>query len=119
MHLVIDTEESAAGEMENNVNILTVDPSSNVVVLSQPDDIVSMTTAYEIGSTTSEELIYNGILPHTSLDHEEIADTMTSHELNIEEDLGRTCSEEEAEIVGILQIHDSWVDSGQVIYVLP
>ena len=51
---------------------------ANVVVLSQPEEMVSIAHGYHHSQAGShEEIVYNSHLLHVDLDHEEIAHNLT------------------------------------------
>ena len=70
--------------MKNDVSIPVGASGANVVVLSQPEEIVTMATGLHSQQETSEEIVYDNTLLHNEFDHEEIASNMSvsSHDLD-------------------------------------
>ena len=55
------------------------------MVLSQPQEIVSIATGYHGNQQNGrEEIVYDNDLLHTDLDHEEIANSISQHELTVQ-----------------------------------
>ena len=83
---IFASEDFAAGEsgMKSDVSIPMGSSGANVVVLSQPEEIVTMATGLHSQQETSEEIVYDNTLLHTEFDHEEIASNMSvsSHDLD-------------------------------------
>ena len=83
---VFVSDDFGAGEsgMKNDVSIPLGSSGANVVVLSQPEEIVTMATGLHSQQETSEEIVYDNTLLHTEFDHEEIASNMSvsSHDLD-------------------------------------
>ena len=62
--------------MESGLNDdiqMTVASGANVVVLSQPEEIVTMETGFHCKQETQEEIVWDSNTFHTEFHHEEIA----------------------------------------------
>ncbi|KAL5009059.1 hypothetical protein ScPMuIL_014640 [Solemya velum] len=81
---LLGTEEvlSSGGEIHSET-LETTTPGASVLVLSQPQEMVSMTTDYHHEHPTStEEIVYTGDLLNSDLDHEEIASNISQHDIS-------------------------------------
>ncbi|KAK6183070.1 hypothetical protein SNE40_010618 [Patella caerulea] len=77
-HHVLGAEEVLSGG-DIKTDQLACDTKPNVVVLSQPQEIVNLASSYHQGHEASqEEIVYDNDLLHSHLDHEEIHGSNTS-----------------------------------------
>ena len=88
MHVLIFLSEVLPSDEDLHSDTITGPTTgANVVVLSQPQDMVCncMTGTFPGGHPAGrEEIVYSSDLLHSNLDHEEIAHNVTQHELSVQ-----------------------------------
>ena len=114
-------EEFGTGEsaMKNDVPIPMGSSGANVVVLSQPEEIVTMATGMHSQQATSEEIVYDNTLLHSEFDHEEIAGNMSvsSHDLEPSHDEQSTHDLDSGQS-RLISVQDAHEDNGVMHFVL-
>ena len=112
-HFLFFVEEFGTGEsaMKNDVPIPMGSSGANVVVLSQPEEIVTMATGLHSQQETSEEIVYDNTLLHSEFDHEEIASNMSvsSHDEQSTHNLDSGQSR-------LISVQDAHEDNGVIMH---
>ncbi|XP_013400815.1 uncharacterized protein LOC106166718 [Lingula anatina] len=93
---ILGTEEVLGNDECMSSTLPTHTSGANVVVLTQPQEMSSLTTSYHGTQGGKEEIIYQSDL-HLTLDHEEMAGNMSLHDLHADEQVHITTASSIAE----------------------
>ena len=86
---------------------------SNVVVLSQPEELVNMGETYQ--SATHEEIVYDNDILNSDLDQDQIASTSLSIQQDLETESSESQASSDQMMVSILDPSSSSIKPGSIL----
>ena len=103
--------------MKNDEAIPMGSSGANVVVLSQPEEIVTMATGLHSQQETSEEIVYDNTLLHSEFDHEEIASNMSVSSHDFEPGHGEQSTHDlDSGQSRLMSVQDTHKDNGVIMH---